>query len=124
MGVQHRRRAALGKAGEAHAAGFYRDRGAEIVGQNVSYPVGEIDLIAREPDGTHVFIEVKTRSTLDFGGAESVTPAKRRRVRAAAVRWLETRLGQGEKRVPIRFDVLLLVSRPDGNFNVEYYEGI
>lgn len=124
MGAEHHRRVALGRAGERYAADFYRDRGAEVIGQNINYPVGEIDLIAREPDGTHVFIEVKTRSTLDFGGAESVTPAQQRRVRVAAVCWLGERRGQEKNRVPIRFDVLLLVSRPEGNFDVQYFEGI
>ncbi|QGU07705.1 hypothetical protein COCCU_08905 [Corynebacterium occultum] len=124
MGDQHNRRVMLGKQGEAYTADFYRERGAEIIGRNISYPIGEIDIIAREPDGTCVFIEVKTRSTLDFGGAESVTPAKRRRIRAAAARWLGERSGPAKAGVNIRFDVMLLVSNQQGGFHIDLIEGI
>lgn len=124
MAEQHRRRMRLGRAGEDHAADYYGGRGAQILGRNISYPVGEIDLIVREPDGTCVFVEVKTRSTLDFGGAESVTPAKRRRLRAAAARWLGERRAAGEKGMDIRFDVLLLVPDRQGSFRVDLIEAI
>ena len=71
------------------------------------YPVGELDVIARAPDpsGTIVFIEVKTRTTLDFGIAEAVTPRKLHRMHRAAYRWLT------ERHVPwseVRFDVVAM----------------
>lgn len=115
----------LGRAGEEHAAQYYHRRGAEVIGRNVNFPVGELDLVVREPDGTVVFAEIKTRSTLDFGGAESVTPGKRRRLRAAATRWLSAHRDLGW--VPVRFDVLLLVPAGPGTageFTVEHWEGI
>ncbi|MGD7000984.1 YraN family protein [Corynebacterium halotolerans] len=118
-------RRALGRSGEQYAAGFYEGRGALVLGRNISYPFGELDLVLQEPDSTVVFAEVKTRATLAFGGAESVTPAKRRRLRAAATAWL------GEHRelgwVPVRFDVVLLVVAGDeapGQFTIDHYEGI
>ena len=43
-----RHKQVLGKRGEAFAARYLRERGAEIIAANVSYRVGEIDLIARE----------------------------------------------------------------------------
>lgn len=115
----------LGRAGETYAAGYYRDRGAEVIDRNVNFSVGELDLVVRESDGTVVFVEVKTRSTLDFGGAESVTPAKRRRLRVAATTWLSEHRDLGW--VPVRFDVLLLVPGvpgASGEFAVDHYEGI
>ena len=76
----------VGELGEATAAQFYRDEGYRILARNVRYPVGELDVIARAPDpnGTIVFIEVKTRTTLDFGIAEAVTPRKLHRMHRAA----------------------------------------
>ena len=63
----------------------------------------EIDLIARDREGTVCFIEVKTRSSSRFAQArEFVTEAKRRRLRAAASAYL-AREGLGE--AACRFDV-------------------
>lgn len=84
-----RHKQVLGKRGEAFAARYLRERGAEIIAANVSYKVGEIDLIAREADGTIVFVEVKTRATPSFGVAEAVTPQKLARLRKAASQWLD-----------------------------------
>ncbi|QGU04906.1 YraN family protein [Corynebacterium comes] len=114
----HRRRTRLGRLGEERVAELYRRRGAEIVDRNVSYPVGELDLIAREKDGTIVFIEVKTRSGPGFGGAEAVTGRKLARLRRAAARWLAGRPG-----VAVRFDVVVLTAAGRG-FDVEVYEGV
>jgi putative endonuclease len=49
---------------------------------------GEIDIVAREGDVV-VFVEVRSREDAVFGTPEeSVTPAKRRRIVAAARRYL------------------------------------
>ena len=55
-------RAETGQRGEAAAARFYQKQGAELLGHNYHTRMGEIDLILREPDGTLVFCEVKTRA--------------------------------------------------------------
>ncbi|UDL81666.1 YraN family protein [Corynebacterium uberis] len=122
----HRRQ--LGRQGEAFAAAYYRDRGAHILAMNVAYPCGELDLICQEDDGTVVFVEVKTRSTPDFGTAEAITARKLGRMRRAAVQWL-----RGTAYVPVRFDVLALtvVGRHQGLggeehllFDTDWYPGV
>lgn len=110
--------AALGKRGEAYAAHWYRSKGATVIAANVRYAVGEIDLIVRETDGTVVFVEVKTRTSQDFGGAEVVTKQKLARLRKAAVQWLG-----GQPLSTVRFDVVLLVATGAG-FDLEYYKGV
>lgn len=111
------KRHSLGKRGEAYAALFYRQRGAEIIAANVNYAVGEIDLIVREDD-TYVFVEVKTRASDAYGVAEAVTARKLARMRKAALRWLE-----GKPRCYVRFDVLALVDQ-GAEFKVTHYEGV
>lgn len=118
MGTMQKRRSRLGRQGESEAAVFYRRRGAEVLDRNVAFPVGELDLICREPDGTIVFVEVKTRSGRGFGGAEAVTGPKLARIRRAAARWLE-----GRGYAAVRIDVLVLTSTRHG-FDVELYEGV
>lgn len=113
-GTRHR----LGRRGEDHTAALYRHRGAEIIDRNVHRPGGELDLIAREPDGTTVFIEVKTRSGRGYGGAEAVTGRKLARMRRAAAQWLD-----GRPHTAVRFDVVVLTVVGAG-FTVELYEGV
>ncbi|RNE49414.1 YraN family protein [Corynebacterium alimapuense] len=118
--TQNRRRARLGRRGEQRAAELYRQGGAEIIGRNIAYPVGELDLIVRESDGTIVFVEVKTRSSRAFGGAESVTGRKLARMRRAAAQWLRGRSVEN-----VRFDVVVLISMRTGNgFEVGLYRGV
>lgn len=99
----------LGRFGEAAAAEFLRKRGYEILGMNYRTRLGEIDIIAA--DGRYVvFAEVKLRRSGDFARArEFVTPAKQRRIMAAAQGWLQS---NGDGRQP-RFDVIEVYA-PDG----------
>src|SRR5882757_4627461 len=61
-----------GRRGEEYAATFLRSQGWQIVEQNFRIRGGEIDIIAIETDPhteekTLVFVEVKTRSSNDYG---------------------------------------------------------
>ncbi|MEM0913891.1 MAG: YraN family protein [Planctomycetota bacterium] len=63
-----------GRRGEAIAARRLRRSGYRVVGRNVQTRVGEIDLLARTPDGAVlVVIEVKTRDA----DAEGIAPERR-----------------------------------------------
>jgi putative endonuclease len=101
------RRTALGRAGEDLAATWYEDHGYEVLERNWRRREGEVDLIVRK-GRTVAFCEVKTRSSDAFGsGAESVLPAKQRRVRRLATRWLaELTPATGRALVDLRFDVV------------------
>ena len=106
-GAAHRR--ALGQAGEDVAAAWYEDNGYEVLERNWRRREGEVDLIARK-GRTVAFCEVKTRSSDAFGtGAESVLPAKQRRIRRLASRWLaELTPASGRALVDLRFDVVCI----------------
>lgn len=66
---------------------------------------GEIDLIMREADGTLVFVEVRSRSRADFGGAgASIGAVKRQRIIFAARHYLL----RCRTLPPCRFDVVLI----------------
>ncbi len=106
------RRAAVGAEGEATAAAWYEANGYEILERNWRRREGEVDLIARR-GRTVVFCEVKARSTEAFGsGAEAVLPAKQRRIRRLAARWLAELTPQsGRALVDLRFDVVSITGR-------------
>ena len=96
----------LGARGEETASAWYESQGYEILERNWTRREGEVDLIVRRRR-TVAFVEVKTRTTDAFGtGAEAVLPAKQRRIRRLASRWLaELTPASGRALVDLRFDV-------------------
>lgn len=81
-------RAEIGALGEQLAVDHLRGLGLQIVERNWRCRYGELDVVAA--DGRIlVFVEVKTRTGDQFGGAvAAVTPAKVRRLRRLAGLWL------------------------------------
>ena len=101
-----RRRQALGRAGEARVAEWYRRHGYRVVAANWRHGRGELDLVLCD-ERVLVFCEVKTRSSDRFGtGFEAVTVDKQRRIRHLAAAFLRTSAWRG----PIRFDVASVVA--------------
>ena len=82
-----------GILGEKLARDFLKKRGYRILETNFRCPQGEIDLIARHKDYL-VFIEVRAKRSLSFGSPEeSITPAKKRKLRATALYYRQTHEG-------------------------------
>ena len=91
-----------GDQGEAAVAAALERRGCTVLERQYRCRWGEVDLIARSPEGVLCFVEVKTRSPGAIAAArESVTPAKQRRLRTAAGYYL----AEKELDCPCRFDV-------------------
>jgi putative endonuclease len=81
-------RRAQGDAAEERACRHLDRSGFTIVERNYRTRGGEIDIVARKGD-LLVFVEVRSREVPGLGTPEaSVTPAKRRRIVAAARRYL------------------------------------
>ena len=105
-------RRAQGDAAEDRACRHLEGAGFTIVERNFRTRGGEIDIVARKGD-VLVFVEVRSREDAGFGTPEeSVTPAKRRRIVAAARQYLS--------KVPsstwgeARFDVIAIEGSGDG----------
>ena len=96
----------LGTIGEELAYQFLSGQGCKILLKNYECMLGEIDLVAKEA-GALVFIEVKTRSSCDYGNpAEAVTFAKRQQIVKIAKFYLKR---YGIRDVACRFDVVSVV---------------
>ncbi len=93
----------IGAARESQAEAFFAGKGWTLAAKNYRTPMGEVDLIFREPDGTMVFVEVKYRASSNYGqGSEMVNGLKQRKIGKAALAFIkEKRLGRSF----IRFDV-------------------
>jgi len=79
-----------GILGEKLAKDFVKKRGYRILETNYRCPEGEIDIVAKDKDCL-VFIEVRTKTSREFGSPEeSITPVKRERMRATAARYRQS----------------------------------
>ena len=100
-----------GQEGEKIAADYLIKRGYKIVEQNFRCSIGEIDLIAWEKE-TLVFVEVKARSSSQFGGPDSaVTLRKQEKIIRVASAYL-----QQKKLLTVlcRFDVVGVIKDGTG----------
>ncbi|MGY2085622.1 YraN family protein [Blastococcus sp. SYSU DS0539] len=99
----------LGARGERIAVAYLTDSGLRVLDRNWRCREGELDVVARDRDAL-VFCEVKTRRGTGYGHpVEAVTPAKQRRLRVLAQRWLAA---HDEHAPEVRFDVVGVLVRP------------
>ena len=105
MGIMTLARQELGELGEKLACEALEARGYAILARRWRGLHGEIDIVAEEGE-TLVFVEVRVKSTQEFGSAaESVTRAKQRRVARMAKEYL---LVNAVPERPCRFDVVAI----------------
>jgi putative endonuclease len=84
------KRRETGILGEKIARDFLRKRGYHILETNYRCPEGEIDIIAQDK-GCLVFVEVRSKTSTEFGSPEeSITRAKIQRLVAATSRYRQT----------------------------------
>lgn len=74
----------LGKAGEELAVAFLQQEGYEILETNWVFQKAEIDIIAQK-DNILAVVEVKTRSSLDFGLPQDFVKPKKIQLLVKAV---------------------------------------
>jgi putative endonuclease len=80
----------VGILGEKLARDFLKKRGYRILESNYRCPEGEIDIVTQHKDSL-VFVEVRTKRSLEFGSPEeSITPAKMEKLRAVAAHYQQT----------------------------------
>jgi len=108
----------LGRWGEDAAASYLERHGVKILYRNLRTPVGEIDLIGRKGRFL-VFVEVKTRRSLQFGTPQdAVGPAKQRQILRAAQWYLSE---NPHERLQPRFDVVSILRQGDEPV-IEYFQ--
>src|SRR5690242_8962992 len=111
-------RAVLGRSAEDIAADFLIEHGLAVLLRNYRRRGGEIDLVARDGD-VLVIVEVRTRSTDDFGGAAaSVDGWKQHKIVRASTLLLQQR--KDFARLPVRFDVIVVRDIEAGRPRVEW----
>ena len=98
----------LGKIGENKAVNYLKKQGLKIIETNYKNKLGEIDIICyNKSDDEFVFVEVKTRTSLEFGlPCEAVNYYKQNKIKSVAKLYLLSHNKYGCK---VRFDVLEII---------------
>lgn len=107
-----------GRRAEDLALEFLIKRGYEILETNWRFKKAELDIIAKFRD-VLIFIEVKSRSTSEFGSPElGVTPKKKAMLIAGATSYMDSIDYNWE----IQFDIISIVYTSKDKFEIEHYE--
>ncbi len=104
----------LGKKGEELAVQFLIENGYTILERNYRFNKAEVDIIALQNDILAI-VEVKTRSSLDFGNPESfLKPRQIKNLVKAVNYYVET----SNLDVEIRFDIISIL-KENGNYTLK-----
>lgn len=110
----------FGIIGEKITQGYLENKGYKIIDTNFYTRRGEIDIVAQK-DRVVVFVEVKTRTNLNYGTpAMAVNSTKRKHLRSAAKIFLHINRLYG---CDVRFDVVEVIIK-DGKCKINHIEGI
>lgn len=98
----------LGRKGEEAAVRYLKSRGYAIVKRNWFCRFGEADIIARDPEGTLCFIEVKTRQSVEAGlPEEAITRSKQSRYERIALCYMMV-TDDWDDNDSVRFDAIAI----------------
>jgi putative endonuclease len=107
----------LGKQGEKLAVEFLQNNGYEILETNWTFQKAEVDVIAKKEDVLAI-VEVKTRSSIDFGLPQDFVKPKKIQLLVKAV---DEYVTQNDLDVSVRFDIIAI--QKNGNeFIIEHLE--
>lgn len=107
----------LGKKGEQLAVDFLIKNNYEIIERNYRFEKAEVDIIAQKEDVMAV-IEVKTRSTIDFGNPQDFVKPKQIK---NLVKAIDEYITVNDLDVEVRFDIIAIV-KSEKSFEIEHLE--
>lgn len=107
----------LGKLGEELAVEFLLKNDYVILHTNFVFQKAEIDIIAQK-DNILAVVEVKTRSSLEFGLPQDFVKPKKIQLLVKAV---NEYVIENQLNVEVRFDIIA-IHKDKENFNIEHLE--
>ena len=105
----------LGKKGEQLAVDFLLENDYEIVARNYRFDKAEVDIIAKLKDILAI-VEVKARSTADFGDPQDFVKPKQIKNLVKAV---DEYVTVNDLDVDVRFDIIAITKEGKG-YNIEH----
>ena len=107
----------LGKKGEQLAVDFLVENSYDIVERNYRFDKAEVDIIAQKDDILAI-VEVKTRSSLEFGNPQDFVKPKQIKNLVKAV---DEYVTENDLDVEVRFDIIAIV-KENKTYNIEHLE--
>ncbi|MBW1298533.1 YraN family protein [Aquimarina litoralis] len=107
----------LGKEGEKLAIEFLEKKGYAILEKNFRYQKAEVDIIAQK-ETTVIVVEVKTRSTPEFGDPQDFVKPKQIQLLVKAI---DHYVVENDLDVEIRFDIIAIIKNTLGT-KIEHLE--
>ena len=107
----------LGKLGEELAVEFLQKNGYQILETNWTFQKAEIDIIAQK-ETVLAIVEVKTRSSIDFGLPQDFVKPKKIQLLVKAV---NEYVVSNDLDLVVRFDIIA-IHREEGEFKIEHLE--
>lgn len=107
----------LGTEGEKLAVAHLQKLGYEILETNYRFQKAEVDIIAQKAE-TLAVIEVKTRTSADFGSPEEFVNAKKIKLLVKAV---NNFIVENDLDVEVRFDIIAIL-RDEEKLSINHIE--
>jgi len=107
----------LGKKGENLAVDFLLKNNYDIIERNYRFEKAEVDIIAQKEDVLAV-VEVKTRSTIDFGNPQDFVKPKQIK---NLVKAIDAYVTENDLDIEVRFDIIAIIKVKNG-FEIEHLE--
>jgi putative endonuclease len=107
----------LGKKGEQLAVDFLIENNYDIVERNYRFDKAEVDIIAKKDDILAI-VEVKTRSSLDFGNPQDFVKPKQIKNLVKAV---DEYVTGNNLDAEVRFDIIAIVKQKN-DYEIEHLE--
>ena len=105
----------LGKFGEEMAVAYLQKEGYEILETNWTFQKAEIDIIAQK-ENVLAIIEVKTRSSIDFGLPQDFVKPKKIQLLVKAVNEYVLR---NDIDLNVRFDIIA-INKENNEYKIEH----
>ena len=110
--IMYSNRKEIGNRGEEATYRYLCQKGYKVIDRNYRSRIGEIDLVALDPRGVLIFVEVRSRTGVSHGAPEeSVDYRKQNKLRMLAQHYMLVHPKLSEN--PCRFDVIAV-----------YFEGV
>jgi len=107
----------LGKKGEQLAVNFLIENNYNIVERNYRFEKAEVDIIAQK-ENILAIVEVKTRSSIDYGNPQDFVKPKQIK---NLVKVVDEYVTVNDLDVEVRFDIIAIV-KEKGAFKIEHLE--
>ena len=105
----------LGEKGEQLAVDYLLENNYKIVARNYRFLKAEVDIIAQK-ENVLICIEVKTRSTADFGNPQDFINSKKIKLLVAA---MDNYVVENDLDVEVRFDIVAIIKQKNA-FQIEH----